>query len=101
MDQAQVSQHFESSVKKYTNRFSLILIAGLATLVAILALIPRWPIYSDGSKFEAIIFVFILVTTPLLEILGEKSGQQGSGRFRGAIIGYFLAILAITLFALH
>jgi hypothetical protein len=101
MDQAQVAQHFESSFKKYVNRFFLILIAALTTLVAILAIVPRWTGYSRGTKLEAVIFVFILVTTPSLEILGDKRGHQGSGRFRGAITGYFLALLAIILFAIH
>jgi hypothetical protein len=72
MDQAQVAQHFESSVREYANRFLLILIAGRTTLVAILAIIPRWTAYSSWSKLEAVTFVFVPVTTPSLEILGEK-----------------------------
>src|SRR5580698_8614257 len=100
MNQAEIAYHFESTVKRYANRFLLILIAGLTTVVAVLAIIPRWTAYSSWSKLEAVIFVFVLVTTPSLEILREKRAHLG-GPFQGAITGYFLAILAMTLFAIH
>lgn len=81
------------------DRFILILIGGVTTLAALLAVIPRWHAYSAVLKFDAILFLSLLVIIPPAEIRAEARGRKGFGPFRGPINGYILALLAIALFA--
>ena len=101
MDQFQVAQRFESNVKRNTNRFILILSAGLASLTAFRAVIFRWQGFDLWSKFDAVIFLLLLVTTPWLYLLAEKKGLEQRALLRGPIFAYLLTFLAITLFAKH
>jgi hypothetical protein len=101
MDQAQVAQNFESSVKKNANRLLISVIAATVTLMAVLRISARWETYDVGAKFIAIIFVLILVTKQMFEILREAKRPQQLGRYRGPLEGYVLVIMAMMLFARH
>jgi hypothetical protein len=101
MDQAQVAQNFESSVKKNANRLLISVIAATVTLVAVLRISARWETYDWESKFIAIIFLLILVTKPLFEILLEAKGSRQFWRYRGPLEAYVLVIMAMELFARH
>jgi hypothetical protein len=101
MDQTQVAQRFESNVKRNTNRFVLILIGGLASLMVFRAVITRWQAFDSWTKVDAIIFLLLLVAAPWLDILADKRSPERRGLFRGLIFAYLLTILAIMLFAKH
>jgi hypothetical protein len=95
LDQAQVAQ-LQLRFRSW-DRFILILIGGVTTSLAFLAVIPRWHAYSMALKFDAIMFLSLLVIIPLAEIRIEAKGQKRFGPFRGVINGYVLTLLALTL----
>lgn len=101
MDQAHVAQQFESSVRKNRNRFVIIVVAATVTLMAIPPISARWHTYDWVSKLIAIMFLFILVTKPMFDIMVEAKGEQAIERFRSPLDAYVVAILAILLFARH
>jgi hypothetical protein len=86
---------------RFINRVLLTLMGILVSMVAFLAIIHRWHAFSSVAKFDAIIFLLILVTNPLFELLAEKRGQTEFSRFLGSFFGYILALLAIMIFATH
>ena len=98
MDQAQTAKHFETSVKKNTNRFVVALLAATVTLMSIQPITARWHTYDWLSKFLAIVFLLTLVTKPFLDFRAETKGRQTSGLFAISLDGYILALLAIILF---
>jgi len=57
---------------RFINRVLLTLMGILVSMVAFLAIIHRWHAFSSVAKFDAIIFLLILVTNPLFELLAEK-----------------------------
>jgi L-asparagine transporter-like permease len=101
MDQAEIAKQFETRVKKNVSQFSVFLMAAVVALMALLAIIPRWTTFSSVAKFDAVIFLFLLLTNPVLDFIAEKKGSVGRGRFRDSLMGYVLTMLAIMLFAQH
>jgi hypothetical protein len=82
------------------DRFRLLFLGVSASLVGLLAVIGCWRSFSPLAKCNAVIFLLILVSSPLFEILAEKRGRE-LGRFHGSTVGYILTILALTLFVKH
>jgi hypothetical protein len=97
MDQAQLTQHFESG-KKSADRPSLIILSAVVSLVAFVAVISRWHAFHWWARLDAIFFVLILVTSALSEIFAGKRGSEHFGRFRLSLVEYSLIMLAIILF---
>jgi hypothetical protein len=97
-DQTQIAQRFEADLKKYASRIALVLAGASASIIAYGAIVPRWHRFDSLAKFNAIVFLTVLVTNPLLQILAEKPGQTGRG-FADSLIAYVLVILAVALFA--
>jgi hypothetical protein len=98
-DQTQIAQRFEADLKKYASRIALVLTGASASIIAYGAIVPRWHRFDSLAKFNAIVFLTVLVTNPLLQILAEKPGQTGRGRFADSLIAYVFVILAVALFA--
>jgi len=82
--------------QRFINRVLLALLGVSVSLMAFLAVIRGWHTFNSMAKFDAIIFLLILVANPLFEILAEKRGQVEFSRFRGPIVGYILTLLAIV-----
>lgn len=93
MDEAQDAQFVKNTI-----RFLLVLLGTTVSLVAFVAVIQRWHAFNGPAKFEAISFLFILVTYPVYEIVAKKKEQNELARFYGLIFGYVLILLSILVF---
>jgi hypothetical protein len=71
----------------------------IVSLVAFVAVIQRWHAFNAGTKFEAAVFLFVLATYPIYELVDKKRKQDGLGRFYALIFGYTLILLAIIVFS--
>ena len=98
MDQAQVAQQFESSVKRNRKRFRTILFPVVVTLMAIHPITARWPTYHFASKFLAAVFLLGLATRPIFDYLAEVKVPQGNQHLPDSWDGYIFVMIAIVLF---
>jgi hypothetical protein len=93
MDRAQDAQFMKKSI-----RFLLVMLGTIVSLVALVSVIQRWHAFTAGTKFEAIVFLFVLAIYSVSEIV-DKRKQDGLGRFYALIFGYTLILLAIIVFS--
>src|SRR5271155_3423234 len=70
---------------KNTIRFLLVMLGTIVSLVAFVAVIQRWHAFNASTKFEAIVFLFVLATYPMYEIAAKKRKQDGLARFYALI----------------
>lgn len=93
MDEAQDAQFMKNTI-----RFLLVLLGTTVSLVAFVAVIQHWHAFNVPAKFEAISFLFILVTYPMYVIVAKKRRQNELGGLHGLIFGYVLILLSILVF---
>jgi hypothetical protein len=93
MDRAQDAQFMKKSI-----RFLVVMLGTVVSLVALMHVIQRWHAFTAGAKFDAIVFLFLLTTYPVYEIV-DKRKQDGLGRSYALIFGYTLILLAIIVFS--
>jgi hypothetical protein len=86
MDRAQDAQFMKNAI-----RFVLVMLGTIVSLVAFVAVIQRWHAFNAGTKFEATVFLFVLATYPIYELVDKKRKQDGLGRFYALIFGTHLS----------
>jgi len=101
MEQVETAQRFEGRVKKFIWRFNTIVFAVLAALMATEQIVPRWSRFDFLAKLNAVLFLILLITNPVFDLLAEKKGVAGNIYRSNSWIGSILALLAILLFAKH
>jgi hypothetical protein len=89
----------DAQFMKNTIRFLVVALGTIVSLVAFVAVIQRWHAFNANTKFEAIVFLFVLATYPTYEIMTKNRKQEGLGRFYGLIFGYILILLAVMVFS--
>jgi hypothetical protein len=88
------------SRRKYGNsRFLLICVGSGAIFAASAAVVSRWRNFDALAKLNAIVFLALLLISPIREIFYYRRGRKPLGLFDGLIVGYMLTMLALTLFA--
>jgi hypothetical protein len=98
MYQAQIAQHFESSVKRNTRRIGSILLPVAVMLMAVRPITSRWHTYDFSSKFLAAVFLLSLAIKPIFDYLAEVKVLQGNQHLSNSWDGYILVMIAILLF---
>jgi hypothetical protein len=100
MEQSEIAQRFEGRFKKSVWRFNTILFAVSATILATEQIVPRWSRFDFLAKFNAVLFLILLVINPVVDLLAEKKGSARNTS-SNSWFGSILAMLAILLFAKH
>jgi hypothetical protein len=99
MDQELAAQQFENNLKRNVRRITVVSFAVIAILMAFPAVILRWRTFSTWTRFDAVVFLLLLVLAPVFDLLAEKAGRERFERFPTSVLGYILTMLAIVLFA--
>jgi len=89
----------DARLTRNLNRFLLVLLGATVSVAAFIAVIQGWHAFAAKAKFEAITFLFFLVTYPIFEIVAKNKQKNGLVRFSGLICGYILILLSVTIFA--